>query len=262
MLERVIDAVEAAIEEVALLGRRDGAQPQGALRRLQRHGVDGRDQRRRGDDERELAVHLARQAGQERGGNEHRHQHQRDAEDRAEQLVHRLDGGIVRRQPVLDVLGGALDDDDGVVDDDADGEDDGEQRRQVHREAERRHGGEGADDGDGHGRRRHQRGAPVLQEDEDDDEHEHGRLDQRLVDVVHGRGDELRRVERDDPGHALGEGLGQLVHARLDALGDLERVGVGQLVDGHAGRRLAVELEGLAVLLGAELDASPRPAAG
>ena len=41
VLQRVIDAVEAAIEEVALLGRRHGAQPQRALRRLQGHGVDG-----------------------------------------------------------------------------------------------------------------------------------------------------------------------------------------------------------------------------
>ena len=132
VLERVIDAVEAAIEEVALLGRRDRAQPKRALRRLQRHGVDRRDQRRSGDDERELAVHLAGQPGQERRRDEHRHEHQRDAEDRPEQLVHRLDGGIVRRQPMLDVLGRAFDHDDGVVDDDADGEDDGEQRRQVH----------------------------------------------------------------------------------------------------------------------------------
>ena len=45
------------------------------------------------------------------------------------------------------------------------------------------------------------------------------------------------------------------LHALLDALGDIERIGLGQLEDGEARRRLPVELEGLAVLLGAELDA-------
>ena len=41
----------------------------------------------------------------------------------------------------------------------------------------------------------------------------------------------------------------------LDALGDVERIGFGQLEDGEAGGRLPVELERLAVLLGAKLDA-------
>ena len=51
------------------------------------------------------------------------------------------------------------------------------------------------------------------------------------------------------------------LHALLDALGDVKRVGVGELEDGEAGRRLPVELEGLAVLLRAELDAWRRRAA-
>ena len=50
------------------------------------------------------------------------------------------------RMPALDVVRRALDHDDGVVDDDADRQHEAEQRRQVDREAERRHGGEGADD--------------------------------------------------------------------------------------------------------------------
>ena len=58
-----------------------------------------------------------------------------------------------------------------------------EQRREVDGEAERRHGGKGADDGDWDRGRRHQHGAPVLQEHEDDDQHQDRRLEQRLVNL-------------------------------------------------------------------------------
>ena len=44
-----------------------------------------------------------------------------------EQLVHGLDGRVVRGEALLDVLCRALHDHDRVVDDDADGENDGEQ---------------------------------------------------------------------------------------------------------------------------------------
>ena len=144
-----------------------------------------------------------------------------------EQLVHGLDRRVVRGQPVLDVFGGALDHHDRVVDDDADRQNDREQGRQVDREAERRHGGEGADDGHGHGGRRHQGGAPILQEDQDHHQHEQGGLDQRLVDLVDGGADELGGVEGDAPGHARRETpTAAACMRRLDALGDVERVGL------------------------------------
>ena len=61
-LQRRVGAVEAAEEEVALLHRHRRAQPQRALRRLQRRGVDRREQRGGGDDDGELRVHPAGQA--------------------------------------------------------------------------------------------------------------------------------------------------------------------------------------------------------
>ena len=66
------------------------------------------------------------------------HEHQRDGDDRPGHLVHRLDGRLARRQPVLDVMLDGLDHDDGVVHDDADGQHQPEQRQVVQAEAERR----------------------------------------------------------------------------------------------------------------------------
>ena len=91
-----------------------------------------------------------------------------------------------------------------------------EQRRQVDGEAERRHRGEGADDGHRDGGRRHQRGAPVLQEHQDHDQHQDAGLEQRLVDLVDRGLDEPRGVERHAVGQALREGLRQLGHLGVD----------------------------------------------
>jgi hypothetical protein len=123
----VVDAVERAEHDVAPLGWRP--QPECALRRLERGGVDRADQRGRGHHQRELSVQLPRDARQERGRQKHRHQHERDPDDRAEQLGHGADRCVLRRQALLDVPGGSLDHDDGVVDHDADRQHDREQGR-------------------------------------------------------------------------------------------------------------------------------------
>ena len=124
ILDWLIDPIEAAKEEVALLRRDRHAQPQRALRRLQRCRVDRADQRGRRDHQGELGVHLPGQSRQERSRYEHRHQHQRDADDRPEQLVHRLDGGIVRGQATLYMVRRTLHDHDRVIDHDADRQND------------------------------------------------------------------------------------------------------------------------------------------
>ena len=253
-LETAIDRVEAAVERVAPFGRHRRPQPHRRLRRLERHRVDGGEQRGCRDHQRELRIHAPGQAGQERRRQEHRHQNQRDADDRAEQFVHRADRRVVPAHALLDIVRGALDHHDGVVDHDADGEHDREQRREIHREADRPHHGEGADDGDRHRRRRHQHGAPVLEKDQDHDQHQHRRLDQRLVDFVDRGIDEHRGVERNGVDEALRESLRQLRHFGFDLVLDLERIGAGRLIDADAGRLLAVEAEKLAVGLGAELD--------
>ena len=255
-LEAAIERIEAAIERIAPLGRYRWTQPHRRLRRLERRRIDGGKQRRCRDHQRELRIHAPGQARQERRRQEHRHQNQRDADNRAEQLIHGLDCRIMAAHALLDIMRGALDHHDGVVDHDADRQHDREQRGEVHREAERPHHGEGADDRDRHGGRRHQHGAPVLQKDQDHDQHQHRRLDQRLVDLVDRGIDEHRGVERYGVDEALRESLRQLRHFGFDDMLDIERVGAGRLIDADTGRLLAVESEILAVSLRAELDAT------
>ncbi len=255
-----VDEVEAAIEGIGAAGLRP--QPQGALGRLQRDRVDRADDSGRRDDERELAVELAHDPRKDGCRQEHAQQHQRDREDRPQQFVHRQRRGLFRLDPLLDIFGRALDHDDRVVDDDADGEDEREQREQVDAESQRGHRREGADDGDGHRGRRHQGRPPALQEHDDDEKHEHRRLDQRLVDLADGGLHEARGVERKRIGDPAGKVRGEPLHLGFDGLRDIERVGVRQLKDGDARRRLAVHVEKLAVGLGAELDAADIADAG
>ncbi len=72
-LERVVDGVERTEEQVALTRRNGAPQPQRALRGLQRGGVDGAEQCGGGNHQRELREHLAGQARDEGGRQEHRH---------------------------------------------------------------------------------------------------------------------------------------------------------------------------------------------
>ena len=261
-----IHGVEPAREDIALLGRDRRAQPHGGLRRLERHRVDGGEERGRGDHQGELGVDAAGQAGQERGRQEHRHQHQRDADDRSPEHVHGADRRVMAAHAPFDIVRRALDHHDRVIDHDADRKHDRKQRREVHAEAERPHRGERADDRHRHRGRRHQHGAPVLQEDEDDDQHQDRGRDQRLVDLADRGVDEHRGVERrrvDEPRRELAR---QGRHLRLDRALDIERVGARRLKDAEAGGRLAVDFEDLAVGLRSELDAAdiahPRHLAG
>ena len=161
----------------------------------------------------------------------------------------------LRRFALFDVVGTALDDDDGVIHDDADGEHDGEQREQIDAEAERRHRREGADDGDRYGGRRHQHGAPVLDEHQDDDEHEDRRLEQRHIDLMDRGLDEQGGVEGNPVVESLGEISGKLRHLAGDFPGDIEGVGARQLEHRDARRLLRVEAKELAVGLGPEFGA-------
>ncbi len=254
VLEPVIDIVEAAVEPVALFRRHRRAQPQRALRRLQGRGVDGAEQRGRRDHQRELRVDAPGQSGQERRRQEHRDQDQRDADDRREQRIHRRDRGVMAGHALFDIVRRALDHDDGIVDHDADREHDRKQGRQIDGEAERGHRRERADDGDRHGGRRHQHRAPVLQEHQDHDQHQEAGLDQRLVDLVDRRVDELGGVEGRVVFDALRECTRELRHLLLDRLLDLERVGARRLEHADAGGGLLVEREHLAIGLRAQFD--------
>ncbi len=155
---------------------------------------------------------------------------------------------------LFDIMGGALDHDDGVVDHDADREHDRKQGRDIDGETERGHRGEGADDRDRHGGRRYQHRAPVLQEYQDHDEDEETRLDQCLVDFMDRFRHELGGVERRGIGHILRKRLRQGCHLVLDGMLDLQRVGAGRLKHADAGGRLVVERKYLAVGLRTKLD--------
>ena len=134
-------------------------------------------------------------------------------------------GGIAS----LDVVRGVLDDHDGVVHHDADREDEAEEREQVDREAQERHERERADDRDRHRRRGDEQCPPALEEHQDDDQHQSAGLDQRQVDLVDRRRDELRGVERDASTPCPAGSVGLIFSiAAADALGDVERVGAGQ----------------------------------
>ena len=71
LLDPLIGAIEGAVEHMAPLRRDRRPQPHRALGRLQRHGIDTAEQRGCRDHQRELRVHAAGQAGQERGWEEH-----------------------------------------------------------------------------------------------------------------------------------------------------------------------------------------------
>ena len=256
VLQPPVDRVEAAREKVAPPVRPARPEPQRGLRGLQGQGVDGADEGGGGDDQRELPVELSGEPRQESRGNEHGHQHQRDAEDRTGEIVHRPSGGLAAGQPTLDVTRDAFDNDDRVVDHDADRQHQGEQRREIDRKTQRRHRGEGADQRDRHRGRGHEHRPPVLQEDQDDDQHQDRRLDQRPVDLENGGPHEYCRVVGDHVLEPLGEACRQLVHLRLHLVGDLDGVGFRQERDGDSGGRPAVEVERLAVGLSAELDAA------
>ena len=78
-------------------------------------------------------------------------------------------------------------------------------------------------------------------------EQEHHQYDQRqcleqgMFDLVDAFGDGQGRVQRDHIVQIFGEAGLQLRHQLLRALGGINGVGVGQLVQCHQGRWLAVE---------------------
>ena len=262
----IIGIVEGSIEGVALLKRNGRLKPERALCRLQCGGVQRADQRGCGDDHGKLRQHFSGEAGQESRRQKHRHQHQRDADDRTEELTHGAHGSVMRAEPLFDIFADGLHDHDGVVDDNANGQNNAKQRRQVHRIAQRIHADKGADNRDGNGCRRHKRGAEVLQKNQNDDQHQKAGLIESVIHLIDRLINENGRIERDAILHILGEALRQLRHLLFDRLADLQRVGFRRLEDGDASRGPVVDLALLRIGLRTELDAgdilnSDQPAA-
>ncbi|KAG0751222.1 hypothetical protein G6F24_014524 [Rhizopus arrhizus] len=208
--------------------------------RAQRRGQAQRQQRREQDRHRhrhgELAVDRAHRAAGQRHRNEHRGQYQGDADHRAGQLAHRLDGGLARWQALLchDPLH-ALDHHDRIVDDDADRQYHAEHGRPVARAAQRQHHREGAQQRDRGDQRRNQRIAPVLQEQVHHRKHQQHRFEQRLHHLLDRDLDERRGVERNARLHATRQQRCQLGHALAHCAGGSHRVRARAQL--HAGRR-------------------------
>ena len=163
---------------------------------------------------------------------------------------------LARRQALLQPAFDVLDHHDGVIDHDADGQDQTEEGDVVQAEAEGGHDGEGADDGDGDGDQRDEGGPPVLQERQDDNGDQHHRLQQGLHHVGDRLADERRGVVGDCVVNPLREVRLELLHLGPDPASDVQRVGAGQLKDGQAHGRVAVEGAAEAVVLRAQFDAA------
>ncbi len=252
-LAGVVEVAVEPAEETAVGGLvigLGGLEQGGAEGRGQDQGDHHRQGHGRDDGDRELAVDDPLGAAEEGHGHEHGGQDQRDADQGAGDLVHRLAGGLLGTEPFLahhpfDVL----DHDDGVVDQQADGQHHAEHRQGVDGVTQRRQDPECAQqdhrDGDGGD----QGGAPVLEEQEHHQEDQDDGLGQGLDHLLDGLLDEGGCVERDDVFDPRREGLRQLRHPRLHELGSVQGVGARGQLDRQAGGGKAVELgQGVVVL--------------
>ena len=256
--------LEPAIESAEELPQRSPHLPlrpqeQRRERRAQRERVERRDQHRHGDRHRELLIHPPRDARDECRRHEHGRQDERDRHHRSRDLLHRLEGGVARRESLLDVVLNGLDDDDGVVHHEADGEHEPKQRQGINGEAEKREHHERADQGHRNCERRDQRGPEALQEDEDHDDDEDQRLDQGLDDLLHPLAHRESRVERRHVVEVGGKPGLHLVHQLCRPAHRFDGVGARELVDGDDDGGLAVQTAAPDVVLRPQLHAAHVP---
>jgi len=251
---------EEVVEDDEGLGRlmvmRMRLEQQGAQGRGQRQGHDARKHHGYRDGDGELLVHLARQAAHEGHGDEHGAEHQHDGDNGGRHFAHGFGRGFLGRQ----VLGAhdafhVLQHHDGVVHHDTDGQHHTEQGQGIDGVAQGEHAREGTDDGHGHGDAGDKGGAPVLQEDEHHQEHQDHGFHQGVDHFVDGFHNEVVGVHDDLVVDALGEVLGQFLHAGGDGLAGGDGVGAGQQVDTHGTGHHAVVFAADAVVLAAHLDA-------
>ena len=148
-----------------------------------------------------------------------------------------------------------LDDDDGIVDDDADRQHNGQQRNGVGGISDRLERDEGADQADGDRKRRNQGGADIPEKQEHDDDDKDKRLDQCLLHLVHGVGDEHRRIVSDLPGQVVRKPRLQFGELGADRLDGGDGVATRRLVDHECRGIPPVEPRITVDVGGAELDA-------
>ena len=145
----------------------------------------------------------------------------------------------------------ALDDHDGIVHHHADGEDQTEERDQIDAEPDHFHDGERADQRDGNGNGRDQCGTPVLKEDISDQNDQQHRDVKGFRHFVDGGIDEFRGVVGNVAGKIVGEGsLFDLRQPFVHLPGDLQAVGIVELIDRKQGRGVSVQRGNAGINLG------------
>jgi hypothetical protein len=132
------------------------------LSRLESDRIDRANQRCCRDRQRELAVELPGNPAQKSSRDEDGHQHQRNADDRAEHLIHGANRGLLGLHAVFDVVRRRLDNHNGVVHNDPNGQHQPEQRQHVDRETHGKQRRKSPDNRHGNRCRGHQHGAPIL----------------------------------------------------------------------------------------------------
>ena len=193
----------------------------------------------------ELLVDRSRGSGKEQHRQEHRHLHQRRGDDRTEQLVHRLHRGLNGGAALRLLRGGVLHHRDRVVHHQTRGQHQPEQGQLIQREPEGKHQCKGADQCHRNGDGRHQGGLPVLQKQEQDQHHQdHG--------IAQGIGDSLDRLANEIGGvidllhlQAHRQGLLKGLQHVLDAVGHLDRIASGELIDRHTHRGRSTQVDGI-----------------
>ena len=144
-----------------------GPHEPGAHHRGQGQRDHGRDGDGHGDGDAEFAKQPPDDPAHEQQRNEDGDERQADGDDGEADLARTLDGGFLRRQPVLDMAMDVLEHHDRIVDHEADGDGKGHQGEIVEAVAQQIHDREGADERQRHGDARDHRRPEAAQEDED-----------------------------------------------------------------------------------------------
>ena len=202
----------------------------------------------------ELGVNHAHHAAVEGNGHIHGQGHQGGGNDSAGNLLHALDGGLLRGELLLlDDAHHVLHHHDGIVHQGADNQNEAEHGQHVDGVAQRVHNHESTQQGNRNGNGRNEGGAPVLQEQVGHQHHQQQGNHQGFDNFVHGGINGLGGVIAHAPFHAVREVRLNLAHGFLHLGHGGQSVGFVILVNNHAHVVLAVESAVAGVALGAQL---------
>ena len=214
-----------------------------AKRRAQRQCIDSRQTDSDSHRQTELAVESTRRTGHEAHRNEHGHHHQRNRNDRAAKLAHRIDRGFLSRFIPLVQLGmDTLDDDDRIVDHNRNSQHHRAEGQQVHTEPDQVKHKEGTDQRHRDGNHRDQCRAEILQEDVHDDHHEQEGLQQRFDHLFDRCEEEIVRTHQHlflDTGRKR---IFDALEVFLDVLDNGRSIRTGGLEDNHRHTRMPIHI--------------------